>query len=63
MKQMSFKRINFVLLAALMLAMAGAQAFYHRFGLACVGVAVSVALFVLHVFRAKHFEKIDREEQ
>lgn len=61
MERLNFKRVNFVLLAALILAMAGAQAFGRHFLLAGAGVAVSVALFIAHIIRAKHFKKIDKE--
>lgn len=59
--RLNFKRVNFVLLAAVVLAMAGAQAFNRHFGLACVGVAMSVVLFVAHIFRARHFRKSDKK--
>jgi hypothetical protein len=62
-ERLNFKRVNFVLLAALVLAMAGAQAFSRHFVLAGVGVAVSLGLFIAHHFRAKHFKKVDREDR
>ena len=61
MERLNFKRVNFVLLAGLILAMAGAQALSRHFLLACAGVAVSAAMFVAHIIRAKHFKKIDKE--
>lgn len=61
MERLNFKRVNFVLLAAVTLAMSGAQAFSRHLVLACAGIAVSAALFAVHIIRAKRFKKIDEE--